>query len=146
MKSKLHFHKHYENLVNLLSHASILISPSLYLYFGISIQILQSKLSLFPRKLPRLPFFLSAKNVITWPLILIHLLIYPHLLIPPFNQAFNQVKHRAILLCINSFACLEINHYWTGLKCVSYSVTQVKIQLHESILELLWAIPSADVI
>ncbi len=28
---------------------------------------------------------------------------------------------------------LQINQYWTGLKCVSYSFTQVKTQLHETL-------------
>ncbi len=47
-----------------------------------------------------------------------------------FYHPFNQEWHLATLLCINTFACLQINQYCTGLKCVSYFVTQVKIQLH----------------
>ncbi len=36
-------------------------------------------------------------------------------------------------MCINTFHLEQVNKYWTELKCVSYSVTQVKTQLHESI-------------
>jgi hypothetical protein len=34
-------------------------------------------------------------------------------------------------LCINTFDLSEINQYCTGLKCVSYSITQNKSQLYE---------------
>ncbi len=44
---------------------------------------------------------------------------------------FCLVCHLAILLCINTFPCLKINQYWTRLKSVSYSFTQVKTELHE---------------
>jgi hypothetical protein len=30
------------------------------------------------------------------------------------------------------FACLQINQHCIGLKCVSYSITQAKTQLHET--------------
>ncbi len=35
------------------------------------------------------------------------------------------------LLCINTFHLNQINMYCNGLECVSYSVTQVKSQLHK---------------
>ncbi len=44
---------------------------------------------------------------------------------------FSQVLHLATLPYINTFACLKVNQYWTGLECVSYSITQVKSQLRE---------------
>jgi hypothetical protein len=50
-----------------------------------------------------------------------------------FNQLFNQGWHHAALSCINTFSSLQINQYCTGLKCVSYSINQVKTQLHENI-------------
>jgi hypothetical protein len=37
------------------------------------------------------------------------------------------------MLCINSFHLDKVNQYCTGLKCVIYSITQVKTQLHEKI-------------
>jgi hypothetical protein len=36
------------------------------------------------------------------------------------------------LWCVNAFHLNQINQYCTGLKCASYSVTQVKTQLHEN--------------
>ncbi len=49
----------------------------------------------------------------------------------PFNKPFNQGWHLTTPPCINTLACLQINQYWTGLRCISYSVTQVKTQLHK---------------
>jgi hypothetical protein len=67
--------------------------------------------------------FLSDSLIASyWPLFLIIL----------FNQPFNQVQHLTTLLCINTLACLQIKQYWTGLNCVSSSVTQVETQLHKT--------------
>ncbi len=63
----------------------------------------------------------SSKIVITWPPLLINLLIYTLTSVFIFNQAFNQVWRPAIFLCINTSTCLKINQYWTGL-FVSYSI------------------------
>ncbi len=84
--------------------------------FGIGIKFCSST---FSSKLPRLPYPPLLRNANSWPLLLINILY----LILHFNQAFNQ----AIFLCINTFTCLKINQYWTGL-FVSYSV---KTELHE---------------
>jgi hypothetical protein len=56
----------------------------------------------------------------------------PQLLITLLDQPSNQVWHLSTLLCINTSVCLKINQYSTGLESVSYSVTQVKTQLHEN--------------
>ncbi len=57
-----------------------------------------------------------------------------------FNRPFNQEWHLASPPCINTFACLQINQYLTGLKCVSYSITQIKAQLHETFKQLRYTI------
>ncbi len=53
------------------------------------------------------------------------------LLISHFNQCGLPPEH----LCTNTFHMNQIYQYWAGLKCVSYSVTQVKAQLCEIIGE-----------
>ncbi len=59
-------------------------------------------------------------------------------LTPQFNftiilsASFHLVLSKRILFCINTFHLDEINQYWTELKCVSYSDTQVKTQLHKN--------------
>jgi hypothetical protein len=79
----------------------------------------------FPSKLPQLLSFLLIDC--NW---------LAATLITLFNQPFNQVWHLATFPCINTSACLKINQHRTGLKCVSYSVTQVKSQLHKKSLNI----------
>jgi len=53
-------------------------------------------------------------------------------LIIMLSEKFHTVLIERSPLCINTFHWTKINQYWTGLKCVSYSVTQVKTQLHQT--------------
>ncbi len=94
-----------------------------YHILALALKICNSSSHVFPSELPRsLPLFLINCNCLATTLITL------------FNQPFNKVWCLAIFQCINTSACLKINQYWTGLKCVSYSATQVKTQLHKSII------------
>jgi hypothetical protein len=50
-------------------------------------------------------------------------------MMPPLYFIYS-VLMRTNLLCINTFHLEPIKQYCAGLKCVSYSVTRVKTQLH----------------
>jgi hypothetical protein len=120
---KLYRAKQYESLLwtqkksAKVSSANLLQWKNSFFYFWLNL-----KLDL---KICSLIFF-PIKNSIRPPINLSDWFNSISLLSVLISFSFNQTNQ----LCINTHRCNKKNQYWTGLECVSYSVTLVKSQLH----------------